>query len=428
MKWSAHANRKLVEAIISAFHGSAEESYTRLFFFDERDWKRTYHWLDASGMALYFLDLVERLHIQAALPVATLARLRQNRDANRTRSEILFAEFASLNEAFQRAGLHYANLKGFSLAPDSCPDPVLRCTLDLDFLIDGNQLDACREILASTGYALCGGTNAVWEFRAGDSELARIEDHYHAKPQRSVELHFASSETAPYLPFRDGRLDRLERHTWNGITFPVLRPADQFILQALHIFQHLCCPRTRTAWLLEFKNHIVAREHDEPFWTEVQERSRHQRNAPIAIGLAVLLATRLFGGELPAQFEAWTIDSLPATVRLWADECGREAILADFPGTKLYLLLLEELAKDHGDWRKNKRRNLVPLRPAPRIVSPRPADGVVKRLRAEIIQARFLLFRLRFHVTAGVRYMIAAARWKRRLALLQEYRPDPIVD
>src|ERR1700729_2579771 len=78
MKWSARANRKLVDAIIAAFHDSAEESYTRLFSFDERDWERTYHWFDASGMALYFLDLVERLHIQTALPVATLVRLRQN--------------------------------------------------------------------------------------------------------------------------------------------------------------------------------------------------------------------------------------------------------------------------------------------------------------------------------------------------------------
>jgi hypothetical protein len=428
MKWSARANRKLVEAILATFHDSAEESYTRLFSFQERDWERTYHWIDVSGMALYFLDLVERLHLQTALPVATLARLRRNRDANRTRSAILFAEFTSLNEAFQQAGLHYANLKGFSLTPDSCPDPALRCTLDLDFLIDGNQLDVCREILATTGYALCGATSEVWEFRAGDSELARIEDHYHAKPQRSLELHFASSETAPYLPIRDGRLDRLETQTWNEVTFPVLRPADQFILQALHIFQHLCSPRTRTAWLLEFKNHIVARANDQLFWAEVQERSQHQHNAPIAIGLAVLLASQLFGGELPPQLEEWTIDALPASVRLWGVECGREAILADFPGTKLYLLLLEELAKDRGEWQKNKRRNLIPLRPAPRIVSPNRGDGLIKRLRAEMIQMRFLLFRLRFHVTAGVRYMVAASRWKRRLALLQEYRPDPIVD
>ncbi len=77
MKWSAHANRNLVEAIVAAFHDSAEESYTVSSTFKSGDWERTYHWIDASGMALYFLDLVERLHIQTALPVATLARLRQ---------------------------------------------------------------------------------------------------------------------------------------------------------------------------------------------------------------------------------------------------------------------------------------------------------------------------------------------------------------
>ena len=433
MKWSAHADRRVVEAVIATFHDSAEESYGRLSGFRYRDWLRSYHWLDASGMALYFLDHVERLQIQTALPVATLARLRQNREDNRTRSATLFAEFIALNQAFQQAGVGYANLKGFSLSPASCPDPTLRCQLDLDFLVDGNQLDVCRQILARTGYALSGATNTVWEFRAGASELANMKDHYKAKPQRSVELHFAASEAAPYLPFRDGRLDRLGLHTWNGVTFPALRPADQFVQQALHIFQHLCSPCTRAAWLLECRNHIASRYRDQFFWEEVRAVSRPHRHASIAIGLTVLLGSRLYGGETPPQLEEWTSDCLPATVRLWADQYGREAILADFPGTKLYLLLLDELAKDRGDrdrsaWQKSKRRSLIPLHRAPRIVTTSPADGMTRRVCAEINQARFLLFRLRFHLTAGTRYIIASARWKRRLALLHGYRPDPIVD
>ena len=92
-------------------------------------------------MALYFLDRVESLHIENALPAATLERLRGNLADNRQRSSTMLVEFASLNQSFQRAGLVYANLKGFSLSPESCPRPELRCQLDFDFLIDGTQLD-----------------------------------------------------------------------------------------------------------------------------------------------------------------------------------------------------------------------------------------------------------------------------------------------
>ena len=72
MKWSGRANKQVVEAVVAAFHDSAEKSAQRLSRFTARDWQRSYHWLDASGMALYFLDRVESLHIENALPSSTL--------------------------------------------------------------------------------------------------------------------------------------------------------------------------------------------------------------------------------------------------------------------------------------------------------------------------------------------------------------------
>ena len=158
MKWSGRASRQVVEAVIAVFRDSAAEASHRLSTLKAGDWQRSYHWLDASGMALYFLDRVESLQLESTLPAATLERLRGNLADNRHRSSTMLVEFAALNQSFQRAGLVYANLKGFTLSPESCPRPELRCQLDLDFLIDGTQLDLCQRILGKTGYELSAAT------------------------------------------------------------------------------------------------------------------------------------------------------------------------------------------------------------------------------------------------------------------------------
>jgi Uncharacterised nucleotidyltransferase len=427
MKWRGRANKNVVEAVVAAFHDSSEESSYRLPALKATDWQQSYHWLDASGMALYFLDKVASLRIESALPPATLERLRRNLADNRDRSATMFGEFTSLNQSFQAAGLVYANLKGFSLSPESCPRPELRCQLDFDFLIDGNQLHLCQEILRQSGYELAVANPDVWEFKAGSSELTSIKDHYKARPQRCVELHFASSQAPPHLPFRDPRLERRIDHSWGDVTFPALAPADQFIAQALHIFKHLCSACTRLSWLLEYQHHVTIRYHDQAFWNEVREHAWTQRHASIAIGLTTLLSCRLFGGEAPPQLDEWT-ERLPSSVRLWADQYGRESILADFPGTKLYLLLQEQLRANDDSWKQTRRRSLLPLHRAPRIVNISNRDNARKRIRNEVYQLRFILFRLRFHVVEGLRYLVEASRWKRRLATLREFKPDLLVD
>jgi hypothetical protein len=379
-------------------------------------------------MALYFLDQVESLHIESALPAATLARLRSNLADNRVRSSTLFEEFASLNQSFRAAGLLYANLKGFTLYPESCPRPELRCQLDLDFLVDGAQVGLYRDILSETGYQRVVANPDVWEFKAGASELVSINDHYKARPQRCVELHFASSVASPHLPYRDPRLERLANHSWGGLTFPALTPADQFVAQALHSFKHLCSPWTRLSWLLEYQRQVAVRAQDQPFWNEVRAQADAHRHTSIAIGLTSLLSSQIFGWEAPSQLEQWTSYHLPAGVRLWAEQYGRQSVLADFPGTKLYLLLEEELSGNDQAWKQSRRTSLLPLHRAPRLLTANAPDNVWKRIRSEAHQLRFVLFRLRFHVVEGVHYLIAASRWKRRRAAVRELKPNLIVN
>ncbi len=424
MRWSTPADTAVVEAVIATFRDSAEQAWERLSTLTHREWERSYQWLDASGMALYFLDQVQTFGIENVLPAATLGRLRQNLADNRRRSAFMLTEFISINCAFLQAGVKYCNLKGFTLSPGYCPSPALRCQLDFDFLVNGHQLELCRSILAETGYVLTAATKTVWEFKAGYCELTRIEDHYKPRPQRAVELHFACSATTSEDPSCDERLDRLAQRTWNGHSFPTLLASDQFVGQALHLFSHLRGSCTRLSWLLEYKRYLSARYEDQLFWEEVRRCSDTHRQAFLAIGLATELSTQLFGGSAPAQLNKWTLDRLPAPIRLWVDCYGRKAVLAGFPGTKLYLLLEDELARNDNSWQKKKLSKLLPLHRVPRISCSGPNENRWKRLRREFYQTRFALFRLRFHIVEGVRFVAEARRWRRRLTAQPGYMPN----
>jgi hypothetical protein len=419
MGWSVHVERRVAEAVIAVFNDSINSPghlRSRLSAVSYSEWTRSYHWLDASGMALYFLARLETLQLQDVLPVETLHRLRQNLSDNRLRTASMLTEFAVLNQAFIQARILFCNLKGFTLSPDSCPDPTLRCQLDFDFLVDGKDLEVCRQILAKAGYVLMGSTSTVWEFKAGTSALARIEDHYKVKPQRSVEIHFFAPETG--VPARDPRLDRLRWRKWEEYYVPTLAPVDQFIGQALHLFGHLNDSSTRIAWLLEYKRNILAHYSDHAFWESVRMCAENKRQAEIAIGLSTLLAFQLFGGEAPPQLNHWSLERLPPAVKLWAECYGYKSLFAGFPGTKLYLFLRDALCEDNPSWHKERRSNLLPLHRPPRIVYTDPGDSLRKKLRAQFVQLCFILFRLRFHTVEGLRYIIEVIRWKHSLAAL----------
>jgi hypothetical protein len=88
-------------------------------------------------------------------------------------------------------------------------------------------------------------------------------------------------------------------------------------------------------------------------------------------------------------------------------------LLADFPGTKLYLLLNRDLSKDNDsgkiDWGK-----VLPLHRPPRVTC--PAGGATRwRIGASLSEMSFLLFRMWFHIAEGIHYLIEVQRWKRIL-------------
>lgn len=417
MRWSVSVDDQIADAVIAVFSDSAGHARERLSAVNQRDWRRAYPWLIASGMTLYFLDRLQSLNIENALPAAVIAKFRQNLADNRNRRDSMMAEFIAINSAFTQAGIIYANAKGFTLSPGYCPDPVLRNQLDLDFLVHEKDLEICRDILTSMDYAQSVATASAWEFKSRSSAMIRMEDHYKPSPHRRVELHFARS-ASPRKAMVDAQLSMTTLRAWHGHSFPVFAPEDQFLIQALHILSHLRSPCTRLSWLLEYNRFISSHEHDWALWESVHKRAQATREAYIAIGMATLLSRQLFGGRVSPQLNEWTIDRLPPNVKLWAQCYGRSACLSKFPGTKLYLLLDAELARGDSGWSTKRRKRLVPIRKVPQIASPEPNESLTQRASRLFFQTRFTIFRLRFHLVEDLRYLIELQRWKRLVAAL----------
>jgi Uncharacterised nucleotidyltransferase len=410
-------HRPLADTILGTFHlQPAEGDLASLAHFPLSAWAETYRWLDASGLALYFLDRVRQLKLQSSLPIAVLQRMERNLADNRERTTDTFAEFVRINRAFTAAGVTFVNLKGISLVPDACKHPALRLQLDHDFLIEMRQVQSCAVTLAALGYTLTGVSGSVWEFKAGVPSMPSVNDLYRAKPQRSVEVHFSTGRQPLELA------SQREWTEWEGFSFPVLSAADRFIAQAAHVLKHIRGEWTRLSWLLEFRHSVLHWKDDHVFWQQVREQAGADRELCTAIGAAIVLATTAFGSFAPEHLVTWTVDALDQRMRLWLDRYGREAIMANYPGTKLYLLQ-PDLAPTGKASAATKRRRLIPLHKVPNVVPGAGAHGFRSRVRGWSAQMEFARFRLCFHITAGWQYLLEAPRWRKVLAEAPQKRP-----
>jgi hypothetical protein len=403
-------NRRFAETVIATFRQADTDTHVReLARLDVRDWRRGWHWLDASGLALYFRQRIAASRLEEYVPAEILNALDQRLEDNKQRTLQLFKEFEAINSAFQKRGLLYVNLKGFTLIPDYCSDPSLRCQFDLDFMISQSELGLCQATLESFGYAVTGKHGNVVEFKAGSEQIPSIRDLYKCRSQRSVEVHFVPLSQAT-LTTHEGVLLRQQNRVWNGVTFPTLSDVDMFLAQANHLFRHLRSEWTRISWLLEFRTFVNARTGATKFWQDVRQAATNADGA-LAVGVAVLLATEVLGDFGPAEWLEWSIEGVPRSMRLWLDRYGKTVLWSDFPGTKLYLLLDGELSNG-GNVRKTGSGKLFPLHCPPRITYPEGRRSV----QAWLSQIWFALFRLRFHVVEGSRYVIAAQQWKRMMS------------
>ena len=375
-----------------------------------REWRSLLHWLDISGLALYFLDRVVALKLTEWLPPSILARLQENLADNTERTHGMIAESIAIQQEFQEARLSYANLKGLSLWPSSVPRPELRSQFDLDFLVGEESAPAARRILEQRGYRLYVVSGRSWEFKLNEKPGVSLKDLYKALPSHAVELHIESN-----VPDRSSPLERAEKRDLHGCTMPVLSPVDLFLGQGLHAYKHVCSEFSRVAHLLEFRRHVLVRRDDYAFWSELRSKAGGSQRACLGLGVVTLLIAHVTGDFAPEALTDWTVASLPRPARLWVERYGRRAVFGSNPGSKLYLLLQRELEAAGVPAKRSFRQILLPVRLPPPVIRAFPNETFAVRLGRYRMQVHFILLRLRFHVVEGLRYAWESHRWRRQI-------------
>jgi hypothetical protein len=157
---------------------------------------------------------------------------------------------------------------------------------------------------------------------------------------------------------------------------------------------------------------MMSRRDDAAFWHSIRTAADQDAHSALALGVATRLADRAFG-ELPIdRLTDSAVSQMPSPVALWLEHFADNVLFADFPGSKLYLVL--EQALDSNVESPHRRRRLFPMRlPAPVVAA--PSKGFLQQLKGLVSKTLYILFRLRFHIAATSRYFIESWRWKRLL-------------
>lgn len=405
--------RRVAEAVVAVLREPlSHEVRGKLARLRLKEWESSYHWLDANGLALYFRNAIRANHLELYVPCELMTRLDRNHSDNQVRLEHQLAECRIINQRFQLAGIQYANVKGLTLVPDYCPSLLLRYQVDLDFMVRRRDGHSCRMILEDLGYRLTVEEADTLEFKPPEDRLPSITDLYKPRRQQGVEVHFGSPTGK--VDLGEDCLARTYSDGGPGFGFPRLSEPDMFFSLVFHVYRHLLSEWIRLSWFYELGFCLQRRASDADFWCAVLARVDSDQDTARALALVLAFSKHAFSSTpLPEGVTEICSKYLSRSPQLWVDNYGPEMLLSDFPGNKLYLLLMREISAEQKNWRAISRKRLVPFHSPARVLY---GNSWAEQIRHIPGNTRYGLSRARFHAREGFRYLNEQWRWKRRLA------------
>ena len=281
-------------------------------------------WLDQGGLALYLLARLDSEKSIDRLPNGWNEALHQRRERNRARLTDMLVEFEKLNRAFCASDIAIVTLKGFSLIPDFCEDPVTRHQTDFDFLANSKDVKQIAEMLSAFGYST--PRLSLSEESCFTTPLLHIPSHkddlYALQHHRQVDLHVSLSESSPWIEL-ELPTDSIKYATALnvcGVTFQGLSLADRFLAQVFHAFRHSFRSWLRISWLFEIGYFMELHRKNDPLWGRIIERSGNSQLTKRIFYIVLGTTNRLFHSRVPASLESWISEGMTPTLAAWLEQ------------------------------------------------------------------------------------------------------------
>lgn len=375
-------------------------------------------WLDRSGLALLFLQQLQRHSVMSRLSDSWRHALGQRLTANVVRTRDMLDEAQRLNAAFSSFGVAAAVLKGITLVPDFCDDLALRHQVDFDFLVNPAQVHQAADALRSLGYF------AAHVNEAGETcfltPLTHIpsskDDLYALQRQRQVDLHTSLWEPCSWLPAQAPRdcLTLARPQNIAGTNYLGLSLEDKILLQVLHTFRHSFRSWIRLSWLFEIGKCLHNHQHDNQLWKRVITRAGDARLTKSIFAFILGLADRLFGATVPVTLRNWTADAMTLPLYAWLDYFALRWATSDWPGSLDNLFLAPEFIPDAGLRAQYWRSRLLPGKTQTSLGAV-TTTGTKNFLRLQAARAAYLAHRAAVHAKDIAAFPVQLFRWRRAL-------------
>jgi predicted MFS family arabinose efflux permease len=266
----------------------------------EEEWKRALRFCDRAQFTLPLA-----LRSRDRLPDHVRARTDRNLAGNAERWRRIQAAYREVADPFDREGIDFAVLKGFSHCPCFVHNPRWRPQYDIDLLLPPEQLLRALDVVKKLGYEPLRASNGRvdhlpamirktgWEWRG---------DLFDPDIPVSLELHFRlwDQRTEQFEPAGlDQFWERRERRIVDDLSFTALHTVDAVAYASLHLLRHLLRGDVKAFHVYELACFLHQTATADSLWSKWDHW--HDPSLRRLEAICFSLAHRWFDCRLPSQ-------------------------------------------------------------------------------------------------------------------------------